>query len=187
MKLIIALTILASTFSSCSNIFNKGVLNSAKEAKDGSENFVINKNGKKIGGSDVKINVKRNSHRIGDVEVDGNYYSISDLTNVQTDAAFYTNFGNKWFYRIYNGKIEAYLLTEEIYRAENKINTTQTRSYLRKNGGELVVYTSNNLFNLISDNKSSLEFFNSLFKSKNDNTPWDYQFKKLLSVLESYK
>ena len=185
MKSLLILVVFAVSLTSCNKMINKSILNSAIDAKDGDEYFVITKEGKKLIGS--KITVNNHYKNYGDVYLDGKHYPMKDLSNFQKQDGYYTSFPipnhfDDWFPRIHKGKIEAYMFTSP---ATSSMSVSS--AYLRKNLGELIDYTTKNLYNLISDNKSALAVFNSIYKTINNKTPDDSQYKNLLAVLDSYK
>ena len=164
--------------SSCA--INKSLINAANESTEGNGQFIITNEGQKIIGNQVKFFARHRTR--GDLSVDGKLYYVKDIAIVQTKDAYYKTFGDHMYVRIHRGKIEAYTFTT-ITSSSGRMATI---CYMSKNNGELKEYTTQNLYDLIKDKKSTLILFNETYKSIQNKAPWDFQYKNLSMVLDDY-
>jgi hypothetical protein len=83
--------------------------------------------------------------------------------------------------RIVNGKIELFVISEMTMNAYGPNSSGYQKTYYIRKGktGVPGIATKGNLKNLISDNKSLLEDFESLYKRT-------YPFKSIMKILEAY-
>lgn len=177
-KNIYALASLIFLFAACN--LNKAIINSQAEMREGSSNFVVTKDGKKIKGSDCKVNHEYNEKKYKYVTLDDKKYPFKELKYAQTDDAYLLAEDNKWFSRIAKGKkgvVEAYLLY-------SRGDTYKATAFIRKAEGSLMNFTTNNLFEMIQEYPKAVAVFNEKFSKKNNNTGVvDPQYKKLIEVV----
>lgn len=181
MKRILFFAGIILVLTSCfDKMLNHSLIDAATDALEGDAPFVITLDGKKIKGDEIKI--IKHGKTSDDVMLDGKHYVQKDLEAVQTKDVYYTNFGGYWWGRIQKGKVEAYLFTTTNTSTQKSV----TQCKIRKNKDALQDYTTRNLYNLISDKKSTIEIFNETYKTVKDKTPLDFNYKSLRKVLEDY-
>lgn len=135
----------------------------------------------------------------GGIKLDGKPYGFDQLLGYKENGEYRAIFNNGVYYVWALGKIQAYsqwLTTGKgldynphAVTPEGKWTTSDRHTsfcYLKKDNGELVLYTSANLQNLVSDNEEALKEFNKHFKKINGNLPMDPLYNNLIKVLSVY-
>jgi hypothetical protein len=179
-KFLLVLSLVAALAPGCSK---RPISDSTTYSKNSDDIFLITKKGEKVTGSSIKVN--RFAKNNGSLSLDGKEYLIEDLSSYQSKLGYFANFKNRWYTRIHKGPVEAFTRTDYIYTASG--STPKTSAYICKNGGELNDYTTQNLYDMISDNKAAVEVFNANYNKVNDKSPWDFDYHKLRAVLKAYK
>lgn len=182
------LLIMLISVVSCGKALYGRLYDRIEEAREGSNNYVVLKDGTKVKGIEVKRKLAGNKALKNDgVEVDGRHYKMEDIEYFQDDKALFLNYKDIIYYRLMKGRLECYLSTSTTGKGMSGPNTTQTLAYIRKDREDLYLYTPKNLYQLISDNSAAVDLFNKLYSSSTKNSIIiDAGWKKLEQVLEVY-
>lgn len=194
MKKLYFLVLTALMLSGCyfeNKIQNQGALDS-REAKPAC--FVEFKDGRKVAYS--SLIVKRPPLQYEYLEGDGEKLKVdaNDIIAFQTEK-FYAfkiydqapgvigklPFTELFAVRVVNGKIELFAISEMKKNTYGPNESGYDKTYYLRKGkeGKLIEASKKNLKNLISDNKTLLDEFESLYKKT-------YPFKSIMKVLEQY-
>jgi hypothetical protein len=152
--------------------------------------YIILKDSTKLTG-----NVRRSRNGI---KLDGKPYELDQLLGYKENSDYHAIFNDGVYYVWALGKIQAYAQWQTIGRSITNnphplpgrgVETHETHSsicYLKKDNGQMVVYTSQNLLNLVSDNEAALQEFHQRYKKVNNNIPMDFMYSNLRKVLSVY-
>ena len=132
------------------------------------------------------------------IKLDGKPYELDQLLGYKENADYHAIFNDGVYYVWALGKIQAYSQWQSFGKGTTynphalpgqKFETHDTHAsicYLRKDTGQLVLYTSQNLLNLVSDNEAALKEFHQRYKKIKNNIPMDFMYNNLRKVLSVY-
>jgi hypothetical protein len=133
------------------------------------------------------------------IKLDGKPYEFSQLLGYKENIRYHAIFNGDVYNAWSLGKVQAYSLfqaagTSTSYNPHGVTpqsrwethNSYATYCYLKKGDGQLMPYTSQNLFSLISDNEAAVTEFNKYYKNLNQKVPVDVMFNHLKKVLVIY-
>lgn len=179
------LFLLGILFSHCLNAQESFKVKLKKAPK---EEYILKKDSSKIVG---KVNLRSDK-----IFLDDKGYELSELIGYKKGNDYHAIFGNSIYWVWALGKIQAYsewrTLQKYVVFDKKKpdpITYVEKRSsfcYLRKDSGNLIMYTTQTLFDLIKDNEEAVKEFNSLYSKINNTVPVDMLYNKLTKVLTIY-
>jgi hypothetical protein len=141
-----------------------------------------------------------NVYRSGDgIKLDGKYYDYSQLLGYKENTNYHAVL-NDGLYDVWStGKIQAYSKWQTVGTGttynpngatpQSRWETHDTHlnyCFLKKDTGQLVLYTSQTLLNLVSDNEAALKEFHQRYKKINNKLPTDPFYNNLKKVLAVY-
>jgi hypothetical protein len=168
----------------CANAQDDAQTKSKKLPK---EEYIIKKDSSKLVGN---VTLKK-----GRIFMDDKEYEVTELLGYKEGKHYHAIFGNTVYWVWALGKVQAYSNWQTIGTRSEYDKRTNTTSYtdrrlsfcyIRKDTGALIMYTTQNLYDIIKDNEDAVKEFNRHYKKINNNIPTDMAYQRLTKVLAVY-